>query len=38
MKLLLPIAVAALLIVFLCTYVPPSEPKKEGYCSSCMMK
>lgn len=37
MNTLLPLTVVALIIVFCYTYVP-SEPKKEGYCSGCMMK
>ena len=36
-QMLLPLAVVALLVVFACKFTPP-KPKKEGYCSSCMMK
>ena len=37
MNSLLPLALIALVLVYMYKYVP-AKPKKEAYCSSCMMK
>lgn len=37
-NILVPLAITALVVVFMYMFVPPAPTKKEPYCSSCMMK
>jgi len=36
MKVLLPLAITALIVVFMCKFSPPSK-REEKYCPVCMM-